>query len=79
MLRQSIKTFLALISIKTKIRQLGSRTCQVNHFFQHDVGKGCVASLSASKIYNFMEKKMHKSHWKLPPYGETMKREVFTR
>ena len=57
--RQSIKTFVALTSIKTRICQLGSRTCQVNHFFQHDVGQGCVVSLPANKIQNFMEKEIH--------------------
>ena len=53
--RQSIKTFVALTSIKTRICQLGSRTCQVNHFFQHKVGQGCVVSLPANKIHNFIE------------------------
>ena len=53
--RQSIKTFVAVTSIKTRICQLGSRTCQVNHFFQPHVGQGCVVSLPANKIHNFME------------------------
>ena len=57
--RQSIKTFVALTSIKTRICQLGSRTCQVNYSFQHDVGQGCVVSLPANKIHNFMEKEIH--------------------
>ena len=57
--RQSMKTFVALTSIKTRICQLGSRTCQVNHFFQHKVGQGCVVSLPANKIHNFIEKEIH--------------------
>ena len=36
---QSIKAFVALNRIKTRVCQLGSRACQVNHFFQYDVGQ----------------------------------------
>ena len=69
--RQSIKTFVALTSIKTRICQLGSRTCQVNHFFQHDVGQGCVASLPANKIHNFMERRSTRVIENCHPYAET--------
>ena len=69
--RQSMKTFVALTSIKTRICQLGSRTCQVNHFFQHDVGQGCVASLPANKIHNFMEWRSTRVTENCHPYAET--------
>ena len=69
--RQSIKTFVALTSIKTRICQLGSRTCQVNHFFQHVVGQGCVASLPANKIHNFMEWRSTRVTENCHPYAET--------
>ena len=69
--RRSIKTFVALTSIKTRICQLGSRTCQVKNFFQHDVGQGCVASLLANKIHNFMERRSTRVIENCHPYAET--------